>query len=340
MARRPYLPLLTTTRRGRVAVVGCLLLVGAALVVGPTGAVAAPTLPPTHVAITSIVNTTSGVTVPTTPGAPAALLRAGDTFNLTVTLQDKNNAAAVVSSGQDTVITLTSSSPFVGTNQTPTAVVPAKGTSATFTGLALAETTGDITLTATVTAGTTAALALTAGTAGPFNLVTTITGVHIADKDKPLTVSSAGVNTPCAVDDPSVEGSVQTCFELVAPLGVSSDAVFSTGECRSQADCGSSEDLLQVIADLSGKGYDNKHPATVIVNCDKSLCGNGGVPSFVLQASLSGGGALSAAPGCKKKGVIDPGLAFCVDYVQSTRDNAGDLHLYLLIARDLRGSCC
>jgi hypothetical protein len=143
------------------------------------------------------------------------------------------------------------------------------------------------------------------------------------------------------VDDPAVvPGAVQTCVELVAPRGVSSDAVFSRGDCRSVADCASSKDLLQVLADLSGKGYDNKHPATIIVTCDKSLCGNGGVPSFILQASLNGGGALSAAPGCKKKGVIDTGLDLCVDYVQSSRDNAGDIHLYLLVARDARTSCC
>jgi hypothetical protein len=30
----------------------------------------------------------------------------------------------------------------------------------------------------------------------------------------------------------------------------------------------------------------------------------------------------------------------CTDYVQSSRDNAGDIHLYLLVARDARTSCC
>jgi hypothetical protein len=29
-----------------------------------------------------------------------------------------------------------------------------------------------------------------------------------------------------------------------------------------------------------------------------------------------------------------------VDYVQSTRDNAGDTHLWVLFARDARMSCC
>jgi hypothetical protein len=344
MARRPSLALLTTTRRGRAIVAGSLLLAGAGLVVGPTGAVAAPTLPPTHVAITSIVNTMpDAVTVPATPGAPAALLRADDTFDLTVTLLDDKNRPAVVSNGQDTVVTLTLDTPaqFGGVNQAPTVTVPAKASSGTVRGLSLRATASDIKMTATVTGGTTAALALAAGTAGPFNLVNKFVGVPITNKGEALTVSTAGVNNHCVVDDPAlVSGSVQTCVELVAPRGVSSDAVFSTGECRSTTDCASSGDLLQVLADLSGRGYDNKHPATVIINCDKSLCGNSGVPSLTVQASLNGGGPLSAAPGCKKKGVIDAGLDLCVDYVQSTRDNAGDVHLYLLIARDARTICC
>src|SRR4051812_11866074 len=102
MARRPSLARLTTTRRGRAIVAGSLLMVGAGLVVGPTGAVAAPPLPAVAVAITSIVNDDSHVTTPATPGAPVALLRTDDHFTLTAKLVNKNGGAVAVSNSQDT----------------------------------------------------------------------------------------------------------------------------------------------------------------------------------------------------------------------------------------------
>ena len=35
---------------------------------------------------------------------------------------------------------------------------------------------------------------------------------------------------------------------------------------------------------------------------------------------------------------MTPDGGYCVDYRQSKRDNAGDLHLYLLFTQDARGS--
>ena len=63
---------------------------------------------------------------------------------------------------------------------------------------------------------------------------------------------------------------------------------------------------------------------------------------YTLQVSLDGDGPLpsAAAPSCESKGVIQPGHEFCVDYVQSKRDGSGDTYLFLLLARDARGSCC
>jgi hypothetical protein len=338
MARRPSLRLLTTTRQGRAIVAGSLLLVGAGLVVGPTGAVAAPPLPAVAVAITSIVNTTQGVTIPTTPGAPAALLKANDQFTLTATLVNRNGGAVAVSNSQDTTITLTAANAAWVAGSVLTAIVPAKGTTATFTGIALASSTGDVTLTATAS-GFDAALLLKPGSTRQFDLLKGINEVSIPAGSGSLKVSQYGVGAPCQVGD---GGTVpQTCAELVAPNGVTSNAVFTTATCLT-ANCATGNDtLLQVLANLPPTPAGSRTPAgTIIMTCDKTLCGNGGVTSFIVQASLAGGGALAPAPSCKKKGLLNSSTAACLDYVSSTRDNAGDVHLFLQIPFDARTSCC
>jgi hypothetical protein len=345
MSRRPSLPLLTTTRRGRVVVAGCLLTVGAGLVVGPTGAVAAPPLPAVAVAITSIVNDDPTVAIPTTPGAPVALLRAGDTFTLTATLVNKNGGAVAFSNSQETTVTLSATgaswAPSPGTPN-PTRVIPAKGTMAIFSGVALADPTGDVTLTATATAPD-AALVLKAGSTPQFDLLNTITNVAIPTGGHQA--SPNGPDTPCQVGDGGTNSDgtprlPQTCAELIAPNGVTGNAVFTTATCLT-TNCVGTNSLLQVLADVPHTAANSRTPAaTIIVTCDKTLCSNGGVTSFVVQASLAGGGGLDPAPPCKKKGLLNSSTSACLDYVQSTKDNAGDVHLFLLIPFDVRAMCC
>jgi hypothetical protein len=49
-------------------------------------------------------------------------------------------------------------------------------------------------------------------------------------------------------------------------------------------------------------------------------------------------GPVTVAPACPAKGVVGTDQKYCVDYVQSTRDNAGDTILYLLFVEDGRAS--
>jgi hypothetical protein len=346
IARRPSLPLLTTTRRGRAVVAGSLLLVGAGLVVGPTGAVAAPTLPAVAVVITSIVNTTQPVAIPPTPGAPVALLAAGDQFTLTATLVDSKGGAVAFSNSQETTVTLSATgaswAPGLGTPN-PTRVIPAKGTTATFTGVSLVLPTDDVELTVKATAPD-AALALKTDSTPQFDLLNgSIKQVLIDNHSEGLRVSQEGLGQPCKVGDGSLGSDPQTCAELVAPNGVRSNAVFTTATCQSTTSCATTGDdtLLQVLADVPPTPAGSRTPAaTIIVTCDKTLCSHGGVTSFVVQASLAGGGALDAAQACKKKGLLNSSASACLDYVQSSRDNAGDVHLFLQIPFDARTSCC
>jgi hypothetical protein len=77
-------------------------------------------------------------------------------------------------------------------------------------------------------------------------------------------------------------------------------------------------------------------PATLVVKCDKSLCAGGGINSYHLGVVLVPGTPEQIAPSCPSKGVVGATQSFCVDYVQSTRDNAGDTHLFLLFVEDAK----
>lgn len=133
------------------------------------------------------------------------------------------------------------------------------------------------------------------------------------------------------------------CGVLILPYGASSGVLLSLGACdATYAKCGSTKGaVVQALVDLSGGSYSRTSPATLIVKCDKSLCGGGAIQNVHLSFSLGGNSALQDADPCPAKGTIGfnadgtPQEA-CVDYVQSKRDGSGDTHLYLNTDRDIR----
>ena len=136
------------------------------------------------------------------------------------------------------------------------------------------------------------------------------------------------------------------CATVLLPNGAGS-IVVGTGPCdnTTYTDCLTKNNsfVLELLADLSGHGYSATSPATVILSCDKIYCGHGAIKSNVPHLTSLGNAPLEDVPACAAKGVgpaPDSLVDACVDYVQSTRDNAGDTHLYVLFTRDLRGSCC
>ena len=136
-----------------------------------------------------------------------------------------------------------------------------------------------------------------------------------------------------------------TCATLLLPNGaVSAQTILTEQDCTGGFSCrgpagGIRTLMVDGIANL-GTLYTRSAPATLIIGCDKSSCGNGGVKDFAVMAQPKNDATPDLAPACPSKGTIDPAAphAYCVDYVQSTRDNAGDLFLYLLFADDARGS--
>ena len=129
------------------------------------------------------------------------------------------------------------------------------------------------------------------------------------------------------------------CGVVILPTGAaSSQVLLSLGSCDDSAysGCGDARgSVVQTLAALDG--YSSTSPATIIIKCDKSLCGGGAIHKQVLSYTLGGNTALTQAVACPGKGRTGAEPA-CVDYVQSKRDGSGDTHLYLLFTADARVS--
>jgi hypothetical protein len=128
-----------------------------------------------------------------------------------------------------------------------------------------------------------------------------------------------------------------TCGRLLLPNGANSKVLMSVGACEGLGNCRSDIGALVVtaVADL-GTLYANT-PATLILACDKTICGGAGVPRLpVVYTFVNGEAPTLFAEECPAKGVTGS-FDICVDYVQSTR-NQGDLYTYILFDHDLRAS--
>lgn len=138
------------------------------------------------------------------------------------------------------------------------------------------------------------------------------------------------------------------CGVVILPLKpASSHVLLSLGPCEPDPEpgaalvsdysgCGDDRgSVIQTLADLVG--YTTTSPATILVKCDKTLCGNGAIQDHPLSYTLDGNAGLARASACPAKGSLGPEPA-CVDYVQSKRDGSGDTYLYLLLLRDARVS--
>jgi hypothetical protein len=112
---------------------------------------------------------------------------------------------------------------------------------------------------------------------------------------------------------------------------------FSTGLCSAAYRCNADGALAQTLFADGGAFLPPFDPATLIVKCDKSLCGTGAIRNVKLNYSLVGNGSLDQTPdSCPAKNTLPDNLKPCIDWVQSKRDGSGDTHVYLLFATDLR----
>jgi hypothetical protein len=153
---------------------------------------------------------------------------------------------------------------------------------------------------------------------------------------------------------------VPTCGFLNLNNGADGHVTLSVGSCDDLADkfggCrerANTEALVVTtiasLKDADGDSlYSRKHPAKVILACDKVLCGKSDhktsgkthhkKPKIRVLYTLNNTGPLTnVAPPCPKKGVLGKGQKVCVDYKNSKRRD-GDLLLPVLFKVDGRWS--
>jgi hypothetical protein len=164
---------------------------------------------------------------------------------------------------------------------------------------------------------------------------------------------------PLKLKDPNCAAptsTVPTCGILNLNNGADGHVTLSVGSCdglvkvndlRHCREVGDTEALVVTaigsLKDADGDPlYSKKHPAKIILACDKVLCPKGhkhhGVKKIKVIYTLNNTGPLTkVAPPCPKKGVLGKGQEACVDYKNSKRRD-GDLYLPLLYKVDARGS--
>jgi len=134
-----------------------------------------------------------------------------------------------------------------------------------------------------------------------------------------------------------------TCGHLLT-TGAAGDVVMSVGSCKDLTPnsepprCRTISNTTALIVTVNA---DIQHLpgeySTVILSCDKVLCGGAGVPKLPVIYTFDNNGDLTqTAPACPSKNNIG-NFEVCVDYVQSMRSD-GDLYLVVLLDHDWRGS--
>ncbi|HET9498629.1 MAG TPA: hypothetical protein VFO98_00055 [Marmoricola sp.] len=309
-----------------------------ALLFLPATSQAAPAPTATRISVVDV--TTPDVTLPQgAPGSPDIFAVVGHDLTVDVVLEGLVGGQWVqlpASYNKQTVLTLAvaTGSTTLDQSRTTSVTVPAGATSATFSGVRFAKAANGVTLEVDgPPARNRNDTALTPGVSGSMDVqadVVTAPGTSTLTSIGPADTKGAG----CAATPAQ-----PVCADLLLPNGSVSSQLLSLGACdgvTSATQCPTGRSVVQALADLTG--YDRAHPATLVMKCDKDSCGGGSIQGQQLVASKSATGELQTVPACPAKGVVGADQDFCVDYVQSTRDNAGDTLLFLLFPEDGRAS--
>lgn len=255
---------------------------------------------------------------------PTVLAGPGDSFQVRVSLLAGAEDAAYRS---DQVVNLQADGPGVLT-ATPPLSMPASATSAVFT-VAYSAASPDVRVTASIGRGSKALSA----TGASFRVETTLR--FLGGQDAGLKDGTEGSDgAGCAV----VDRANPVCARILLPSGATGGVALSIGDCPTTDACRRGGSVTQLIADLDQSVYSRTNPARMILICDKSLCGQGGVQGIVPLWSQDASGAMAPVEACTSKNVIDEALDYCADYVSSKRDGAGDTFVHVLFFKDVRGS--
>lgn len=281
--------------------------------------------------IITVNNVRSSVLPPPSAGAPADLLVAQEPFAVDVSFTAGGIPKPISEFKAVTLEVSAAGGPGFTATSVTRVVVPKGAVGGTFAQLTLDAAANGVVLSVTATAPAKDVLSVVPGSSSQLDVAKDYVSFAFQGVGG-ATVSREGPAVPC-----TATAARTTCVDLVLPPSANNgtQALFSTGVCSASVGCEPGRDVLQVLAVF---GLTKQAPATLIVKCDKSLCGGGAIAGNVLKVSTAPSGPLIAAPACSSKGVIDEGVESCVDYVQSRRDGSGDTYLYWLVTRDARMS--
>jgi hypothetical protein len=309
--------------RRRNRLIGLLAVVAVAatmLVTAPSAEAGKPSKPgqtPTTAA-TITIDPVRSTAVPETDGIRgASYVVHGDSFDVGFTTD-----VPLSTSKTTTVVLTVTSGPDRGTLSLTTDVAPGV-TAGTITGAVLPTPANNVTLKVAVDARKTDV------TPGTLTIDVLKTSLHVATPSNLTGIGGGGgPGVPC---DPTPAD--PNCGDLILPTG----STVNTGLLLAQG-CGLDncvESYLQLLFGTSAPAS-KTNPFTFIAKCDKSVCAGKGIKTYKLSVSLDAGTAPTTSLACRDKGVVNAGAEFCTDYVQSTRDGAGDVLLYLLFVRDAK----
>ena len=310
----------------------CLALAMAALGLQPGTASGSPPAP-VRIVVDAISSSVAAPVGTPSGAVPYVLVEKGQSFFVDVSFYDADGQPAAFN--KDTTLT-------IGTN-TGSGNAPAPGTGTAPKGATTARLVTSLPLAANqvqVTvgvAGSQGSRTVAPGTSTPAQAFDVLEDIQLhASASGQAFAQGIGGDGDCAaatIDRP-------VCGVLLLPNGARSPQVLlSLGACdASYGNCLSGRGaVVQALADLEGL-YSKSAPATLILTCDKSLCGQGPLQDTVPSYSLLGNTPLRPTPPCPAKATIGADQEVCVDYVSSNRDNAGDSLLHILLDRDARVS--
>jgi hypothetical protein len=262
---------------------------------------------------------------------PGVLVVQGVPFLLTVTLTTTDSSGNTVAAefSKDTKLTLTSTG--TGSLNTTTVTMPANTDHFTFGTVSYSPFANNVTVTAGVGGKGSKTSTIVSTPSNAFDVLQTLktdpasNGVPFQDGAGPDACTTVSSTNP-------------VCGILVLPHGANSSGVLlSTGSC-SGLGCNTKGTVTQFVGDINGL-YTRTDPATLIINCYRTVCGQGGVSHLLGLVSPSGQtGALVQAPPCPAKNTIGPDQQYCTDQVQNVRGNADNSLIYILFLDDFKGS--
>jgi hypothetical protein len=288
---------------------------------------------PTKIVIDGVSSTVEAPGGTPDGAIPNVLVAVGQDFFIDVSFYDASGNRAAFNS--DTTLSITSN----GVTLSPSTVVVPKGNTTWRVTTKAATAANKVSLTVQVASGK---LARTVAPGTSPRLFDVMSQLRLENSARDVHFQQ-GIGGRANCTEATREDPV--CGIVILPRGSVSDKVLlSLGACDSDyAGCGSTRgSLVQTLADLddddTGDLYTKSSPATLLMKCDKSLCGSGSIQSKTLWYSLKGNAALGPASACPAKGTVGAEQDACVDYVQSKRDGSGDTYLYLLFTKDARVS--